>query len=59
MNKDSVVSFLINKYPSQKEKKFIERFIKADSETHKSNWWIYLIIAVAVILFFIFMFKKN
>jgi hypothetical protein len=59
MNKDSVISFLINKYPSQTEKKFIERFVKADPETHKSNWWIYLIIAVAVILFFIFMFKKN
>jgi divalent metal cation (Fe/Co/Zn/Cd) transporter len=59
MNKDSVISFLIKKYPSQTEKKFIERFIKADAETHKSNWWIYLIIAVAVILFFVFMFKKN
>lgn len=59
MNKDSVISFLINKYPSQTEKKFIERFVKSDPETHKSNWWIYLIIAVAVILFFIFMFKKN
>ena len=56
MNKDSVISFLIDKYPIQKEKKFIERFTEASSG--KSYWWIYILIAVFVLLLLFFL-KKN
>lgn len=57
MNKDSVISFLIDKYPIQKEKKFIERFTEASSG--KSYWWIYILIAVFVLLLLFFILKKN